>query len=123
MALCACGCGREIPNRRARNSKYIKGHYRKMKKDNPSLLMQLKEKKSLLFKDKSFKHKYFQLLSINREISKISGHRKTTDEDDQVLDYSKGIDFCKKYDNEDIKCVMCFENNINCPKQCPKEEL
>ena len=124
MSLCACGCGKKIPKRRERYSKYIKGHYYKMKKTKEMTpLMLLKKKKHNLFKNKVFKHKYFILISLEREIAKITGHRKTVDYSDDILDYSKGTNFCKKYNNDDIKCVMCFENNINCPKKCPKEGL
>ena len=42
---------------------------------------------------------------------------------DREVDYSLGTKYCKKYDNNDIKCVMCYENCQKDDGKCHKEGI
>ena len=34
------------------------------------------------------------------------------------INYSLGKGYCKKYNNENIKCVVCYEQDLKCDKGC-----
>ncbi len=90
---CACGCGKEISNQKAKKG----GKF-------------LNRKHSAAYMAKMRKGKKLGPYRKRKEISSI---------DDKHIDYTHGPVFCSSYDNDNIKCVMCFENNISCPEECP----
>ena len=68
--LCACGCGRELSKTRARTSKYIKGHYHKMRKENPSEWMLLTLERKKIRSNKKFMIMYKRLRKIEYALFK-----------------------------------------------------
>ena len=88
MVLCACGCGKEIANKKAKRG----GRF--------------------------FNQKHAaRWRGMMRKGTHLGPYRNVSG--DRSVDYSKGKEYCKDYDNEDIICVMCYENNRyeHCAKQ------
>jgi hypothetical protein len=81
MILCACGCGKKVPNNKERRGGrfYNCKHAAKWRAD------QRRGKK----------------LGPYRKVRQDAGSRD--------VDYNLGPKYCKKYNNDDIKCVMCYE--------------
>ena len=119
---CACGCGQELSKRRALISKYIRGHYSKMRKNNPTKIQTINEEINKIMKDKKFKDKYWKLVGLKTRLKHLRSRKVKKEDNLIVVDYSKGCKFCSKYDNDDIKCVMCLESHFEKPGICPKEK-
>lgn len=94
MVLCACGCGKKLSNRAIRSkSKFInRNHYAKYREKMRA------------------ENGYYKRLKP-----------KSNPSDRKIL-YELGDKFCKDYDNDNIKCVMCIENNLEKPEKCNKEK-
>lgn len=120
--FCACGCGRELSNTRARTSKYIKGHYHKMCMTTPTERQALEKERKKIRSNEKFMKVYKRLVHIEYVLFKKPKRKKQKTLAEQMKPYSDGCKFCRKYDDNDIKCVMCFENNEKRPELCPKEK-
>jgi hypothetical protein len=110
---CACGCGMDLPKCRIGVSKYRKGHYSKMRKENPTERQRLLAMKKKIMNNKRFVEMYKKLLKINKELDKI--RKKYNMEEFEDFQYENGKNFCGYYDNDNITCVMCFERNEKKP--------
>ncbi|MBQ2174814.1 MAG: hypothetical protein II453_07095 [Alphaproteobacteria bacterium] len=78
---CACGCGKDLPkNKEERGGRfYNRKHAAKWRADQ-------------------------------RRGTKLGPYRKVRqDAESRDVDYNLGPKYCKKYNNDDIKCVMCYE--------------
>ena len=84
MQKCRCGCGNEIPRR-----KLLRG---------------------ALFVNRAH---FMKWRSKQIELGIYSPAKPRRDSDDYgFIDYSKGVEYCKDYNNDDIKCVVCFEQHL-----------
>ena len=77
---CECGCGKLLPNKKA--------------------------KKGIRFLNQKHASKW---RAAQRKGKKLGPYKKRQDSEDMEVDYNLGKRYCKKYNNEDIKCVMCYE--------------
>lgn len=88
MVLCACGCGRELSKTK------------------------LKRKQRFINRKHAAKWHGMQ-----RKGTKLGPYKKTLQNaDSREVDYSLGCKYCKKYNNNDIKCVVCYEQYLD--KEC-----
>lgn len=46
------------------------------------------------------------------------GPYNTNKNGDRDVDYSLGNKYCKNYNDEDIKCVVCYEQNLKKKRGC-----
>ena len=83
--LCACGCGRELSKSRSRWSKYIKGHYSKMRKENPSEWMLLTLERKKIRSNKKFMIMYKRLRKIEHALLKKRKKRREKEYDMSIL--------------------------------------
>ena len=83
--LCACGCGRELPKSRSKWSKYIKGHYSKMRKENPSERMLLTLERKKIRSNKKFMIMYKRLRKIEYALFKKPKKRREKEYDMSIL--------------------------------------
>lgn len=52
-----------------------------------------------------------KMLPYNREKQEVF---------ERDVDYTLGKKYCKSYNNDNIKCVMCLEQNLKFSKTCKK---
>lgn len=124
-------CGKELSHKR-QNSKYCsvkckrEAFCRRRKKES---LTYLREELKKLRKDKKFYNKYKEYRKIEKKVEQLEIEQKvelnfSIDNMDNIS-YKKmfsyeGSSKCLNYDDNNINCVMCFENEIYMNKKCRK---
>jgi len=56
--------------------------------------------------------------AIYRERNKKQKKEATDSFWKRKINYNLGTDYCKKYNNDDIKCVVCYEQELKNTKGC-----
>lgn len=83
--LCACGCGKELSKSRARISKYIKGHYHKMCKEQKTEWTLMMEERKKIRSNKKFMQMYKRLRKLEYALFKKPKKRRKKEYDMSIL--------------------------------------
>lgn len=59
-------------------------------------------------------------LDYLRNYHKKPRTKKEKTENSLYINYSQGKVYCKSYDNDNIECVICLEQNLKSSKTCNK---
>lgn len=72
-----------------------------------------KAKKGRVFLNKKHSALFREMQKRQDKPSKIKKEVKRI-----KIDYKYGTNYCKKYNDDDIKCVMCYEQDLKSFKTC-----